>query len=92
MNKVILISGHPDLKNSLSNRTILEELKKLQDTQNFTKLMVVQEELKTLPFEDVWNAYCQSCGKPLDGEWFEEVDMSVVSRELGVSGSVLAME
>ena len=26
------------------------------------------------------------------GEWFEEVDMSVVSRELGVSGSVLAME
>ena len=26
------------------------------------------------------------------GEWFEEVDMSVVSRELGVSGSVLVME
>lgn len=50
-----------------------ETLKTLQDSQNFTELMVVQEELKTLPFEDVWNVYCQSCGKPLDGEWFEEV-------------------
>lgn len=26
------------------------------------------------------------------GEWFEEVDMNVVSKELGVSGSVLALE
>ena len=26
------------------------------------------------------------------GEWFEEVDMNTVSRELGVSGSVLALE
>ena len=36
--------------------------------------MVVQEELKTMPFNDVWDAYCESCGKPKDGEWFEEIE------------------
>ena len=51
-----------------------EELKKLQDEQNFSKLMTVQEELKTMPFEDVWNEYCERCGKPIDGEWFAEVE------------------
>ncbi len=38
MNKVILISGHPDLKNSLSNRTILEELKRLSPEVEIRKL------------------------------------------------------
>ncbi len=51
-----------------------EELKKLQDTSNFTKLMVMQEELKTMPFGDVWNEYCTRCGAPEDGKWFEEVE------------------
>ncbi|MBQ4374599.1 MAG: L-rhamnose isomerase [Erysipelotrichales bacterium] len=50
------------------------ELKKLQDEQNFTKLMVVQEELKTMPFNEVWDEYCARCGKPKDGEWFAEVE------------------
>ena len=38
MNKVILISGHPDLKNSLSNRTIVEELKRLSPEVEIRKL------------------------------------------------------
>ncbi|MBQ5756646.1 MAG: L-rhamnose isomerase, partial [Erysipelotrichaceae bacterium] len=46
----------------------------LQDEQNFSKLMVVQEELKTMPFEDVWNEYCARCEKPLDGQWYDEVE------------------
>ncbi len=50
------------------------ELKKLQDESNFTKLMVMQEELKTMPFGDVWNEYCRSCGKPEDGQWFPEIE------------------
>ena len=49
-------------------------LKKLQDESNFTKLMVMQEELKTMPFGDVWNEYCRSCGKPADGQWFPEIE------------------
>ena len=48
-------------------------LKKLQDEKRFTELMVLQEELKTLPFGDVWDEYCRSCGKPLDNEWYDEV-------------------
>jgi L-rhamnose isomerase len=51
----------------------IEELKLLQDTEDFTKLLVMQEELKTMPFGDVWEEYCRSCGKPVDGQWFGEV-------------------
>ena len=50
------------------------ELKKLQDEGNWTKLMVVQEELKTMPFGEVWEEYCRTCGKPADGEWFPVIE------------------
>ena len=50
-----------------------EELKKLQDDQDFAKLMTQQELFKTMPFGDVWDAYCRACGKPLDNEWYDEV-------------------
>ena len=46
-----------------------EDLKTLQDQDRFTELMVAQEELKTMPFDEIWNEYCRVCGKPLDGEW-----------------------
>ena len=48
-------------------------LKELQDTNQFTELMVRQEELKTLPFGEVWDEYCHRNGVPVDGAWFEEV-------------------
>ena len=49
-------------------------MKKLQDEGNWTKLMVVQEEMKTMPFGEVWDAYCRACGKPVDGEWFPAIE------------------
>ncbi len=49
-------------------------LKKLQDEGNWTKLMVMLEEQKTMPFGEVWDAYCESCGKPVDGAWFSEIE------------------
>lgn len=52
----------------------LPTLKELQNKGNFTKLMVVSEEVKTLPFGEVWNEYCRQCGKPLDGEWYNIVE------------------
>lgn len=52
----------------------VDELKSLQDAGNFTKLMVMQEECKTLPFGEVWDEYCRRCGKPVDGEWFAQVE------------------
>ena len=49
------------------------ELKKLQDEGNFTKLMVMQEEIKTLPFGDIWRKYCEECGVIGDESWFDEI-------------------
>ena len=51
-----------------------QELKKLQDEGNWTKLMVKMEELKTMPFGEIWDEYCRVCGKPADGEWFSEIE------------------
>ena len=51
-----------------------EELKTLQDSGNFSKLMAMQEELKTLPFGEVWNEYCKRCDRPVDGAWYPEIE------------------
>ena len=50
-----------------------EDLKALQDTDQFTELMVRQEEIKTLPLGEVWAEYCRQCGVPEDGKWFGEI-------------------
>ncbi len=47
-------------------------LKKLQDNNNWTEVMLLQEEIKMLPFGDVWEMYCEICGTTERG-WFEEV-------------------
>ena len=49
------------------------QLKKLQDEGNWTELMVVQEEMKTMPFGEIWDEYCARCGKPADGQWFAQI-------------------
>ncbi len=50
-----------------------EMLKELQDEANFTKLMVMQEEMKTLPFGDIWAKYCEECGVAADTAWFDDI-------------------
>ena len=60
-------------------------LKELQDTNQFTELMVRQEELKTLPFGEVWDEYCRRNGVPVDGAWFEEIkkyEQNVLSKRI----------
>ncbi len=42
------------------------KLKALQDEHNLTELMVLQEELKTAPFGDVWAEYLRREGVPAD--------------------------
>ncbi len=49
-------------------------LKELQDKGAYTELMVRSEEIKTLPFGDIWNYYCECCGAPRDGEWYALVE------------------
>lgn len=51
-----------------------EEMKALQNANNLTKLMTVQEEVKTFPFGDVWDYFCEECGVPVGAKWFEEVE------------------
>ncbi len=50
------------------------QLKQLQDEGNWSKLMVMLEEEKTMPFGEVWDEYCRCCGKPVDGAWFSEIE------------------
>lgn len=50
-----------------------DTFKRLQDENRLTELMVLTEELKTYPFGDVWEHYCETEGVLADAEWFEEV-------------------
>ena len=48
-------------------------LKKLQDENRLTELMVMQEEMKTMPFGAVWAKYCSECGVNAASGWYDEV-------------------
>jgi L-rhamnose isomerase len=48
-------------------------LKALQDEANYTELMILQEELKTYPFSDIWAEYCGREGVPADESWYGAV-------------------
>lgn len=59
------------------------ELTDIQNSNNWSKLMVMQEEIKTLPFGEIWDEYCRQCGTLADGEWYsqvEEYEMNVLSK------------
>jgi L-rhamnose isomerase len=58
------------------------DFKKLQDSGQFSKLMVLQEEFKTLPFGAVWDEYLARQKVP-GGDWFgrvEKYEAEVLSR------------
>ena len=44
-----------------------------QDKADFTKMLVLSEELKTMPFDAVWEEYCSVCGVPSGIEWYDEI-------------------
>ena len=50
-----------------------EELKAAQDAGDFTRRLMLQEEMKTLPFADVWEEYCNRQDVPADGSWYDAV-------------------
>ena len=62
-----------------------DELRKLQNESNFTKVLAISEEMKTLPFGEVWDEYCERCGAPVGADWMREVDdyeASVLSKRI----------
>lgn len=50
-----------------------ELLKTYQDDGDFTSLLVIQEELKTLPFNVIWENYCERNNVPKDGKWLSDI-------------------
>ncbi len=48
-----------------------EQLKKLQNENNFTEVMYLQEEMKMMPFADVWNEFLSRAG--ITANYLEEV-------------------
>lgn len=50
-----------------------EKLLQLQDAKDYTAVLALLEDIKTLPFGDVWDEYCRREGVPVCGEWFNEV-------------------
>ena len=49
-----------------------EELKKLQNENNFSKIMYLNEKFKFMPIGDVWDEYLRRQG--LCEDWFDEVE------------------
>ena len=52
-----------------------EMLKNAQDSYDHTKVLALQEELKTLPWGEVWNEYLKRQGMVSDAQMFEEVKL-----------------
>ena len=51
-----------------------ELFKELQDSNRFTELMVLQEEMKTYPYGEIWSEYCKQCGLSGDSSWLKEIE------------------
>ena len=62
--------GYRNLEKALLMALLTPDFTAVQDADNWTEVMVLQEEMKTMPFGDVWEEYCKVCGVPADGEWF----------------------
>lgn len=50
-----------------------DQLRKWQEAQDYTDLLVGLEEIKTLPFGAIWAEFCRRANVPEDGAWLPEV-------------------
>ena len=50
-----------------------EAMKKMQDEADFTRRLMMMEEMKTMPFSDIWTEYCNRQGVPADSSWYDVV-------------------
>lgn len=49
------------------------KLLKCQESHDFTQLLMLHEELKTLPFDAIWKEYCQRQQVIADLTWFDDL-------------------
>lgn len=52
-----------------------DRMKRLQNENRFTELMVISEELKTYPLGAVWDEWCKRDDVPQGTAWFREVEL-----------------
>lgn len=69
------VVGMRNMQKALLNALLLpnEKLAALQESRNFTELMMLQEELKLYPIGDVWNYFCELNGVPAKEDWFRQI-------------------
>ena len=67
------VVGTRNMQKALLFALLQPGLKAAQDAGNFTDVLVLSEEAKTLPFGDVWTEYCIRSGVPAGREWLETV-------------------
>lgn len=48
-------------------------LKEAQDKSDFTRVLALQEEIKTLPWQEVWNEYCRLEKVNTEEAWFKKI-------------------
>ena len=48
-------------------------LKEAQDTYDHTKQLMLQEEIRDLPYNEVWKEYCRQQGVEEDASWYDKV-------------------
>ncbi len=70
------VVGMRNMQKALLNALLTpnEKFKQLQDNGENTKLMAYMEELKTYPFGDVWNYFCEKKQVPVGTDWFNDVE------------------
>ena len=49
------------------------QLKAMQEAGDFTRMLMLQEEMKSYPFHAVWEEYCAQQGVAADESWYEDV-------------------
>ena len=60
-----------------------ERLREFENAGDHTSRLALQEEIKTLPFGAVWDAYCEQQGVPVGEDWLAEIkryEREVLSR------------
>ena len=50
-----------------------DALKELQDEGRFTEQLVLQEEYKNYPFDEVWAEFCKRNNQVADESWLKDV-------------------
>lgn len=69
------VIGTRNMQKALLNALLLPHasMKAMQDQGNYTEMMMLSEEMKTMPFGDVWEYFCEKNGVPADTAWFDTV-------------------